>query len=467
MTTNHNGETNRSVEGVSRRQFLRITGATMALTTLGSITDWNVRAVRAADPQPGFKRLVIINLRGGNDGANTVVPIDAGTFPTYTGGALRPTIGIGAGTALSLNSGPQASTLYGLHPNLTNLQTQYTNGNLAIIHNVGYPNANLSHFSSEDIWSFAVRGGFQNLGVPQFSGWISRFADVETLVGGVGPAAEPMGVVSVGQGNLKDFRGGQVASPLQLSSAAGFQFADEPGSAFDDNHIYRLQVISQTLDNHVTEGSLRDDVVVAMKQAHDLSAQVQTTLTEYNNDIGTAYPNTGLGRRLRDVAALMYGGFNTKIFYTGMGGFDTHSGQAARHDSLMQELNDALGPFISDLQSVAMQNIWADTQIIIISEFGRRNFENGSQGTDHGHALPVFVLGGAVAGGMYGDMQDADFNTGNGYMPYRRDFRTIYQRTLTNHLGVAGTVGDTGTNLGQIFPEAIPGGTPFADIPPF
>ena len=414
---------------LSRRRFLKITGTTVALATMGSLLDWVPGQQASANPVPltNHPRVVVVNLRGGNDGLNTVVPIASTRYYDR-----RPTLGIPASTALPLSG----STLYGLHPNLTQLQSRYnSSGDLAILLNVGYENANLSHFVSEDIWSYGVRGAFQGLGVPAFSGWIARFADLY--------ANSPMGVVSIGQRNLKDFQGGQVAVPLQVDRLDRFRFDNERIRQYRDNHEYRLSIAQQTLAQSSSSG-LVGEVVDAANQAHDLSGQIQAARDYYENTYATTttadYGTGRLGRRLRDVATLIQGGFDTRLYYTGFNGFDTHGGQAGRHNDLMEQLDRALGAFATDLETMG---VWNDTIVVVISEFGRRNFENGSAGTDHGHGNHLLVLGGQVQGGVYGpDVTDTMID--ERFLDYEIDFRTVYEQILQRQFGV---------DVARIFPE--------------
>ena len=438
------------VDGVSRRQFLKISAGAMALTTIGGIAGWNLQTARgAADvtTRNNTKRLVIINMRGGNDGLNTVVPHSRTNYIDS-----RPVLRLGAPPAtIDIGDADLA-----LHPSLTNIASMFGDNDVAVINKVGYPSANLSHFSSEDIWSFGVRGSFNGLGVTPFSGWISRYADVETAIA----PGDPPGVISVGQSNIKDFQGAQVVPPLQMQSISRFRFDGERVGAYSNNHNYRLQVIADTLDNHVTTGKLEDDVVTAMQQAHQLATKMADARTDYNTynppPPGTPtipYPNSTLGNRLRDIATLIYEGFPTRILYTGFGGFDTHSAQLGGHANLMSDLDASIGAFSDDLKNMDAQ-VWANTVIVVISEFGRRVYENGSQGTDHGHGNCVFLIGGPVNGAMYDTITEGDLSYAPGYLDYAYDYRTIYSQVVGTHLGAS-------ANLGTIFPEApIVGASP-------
>jgi uncharacterized protein (DUF1501 family) len=412
-----------------RRSFIRAGATGAVLLTMGGAAGMVLgssdakNAVKAA-PLANHKRLVIIVMRGGNDCLNTVIPYHRAAYAT-----LRPTIAISQASALSLAGGPGGASGFMLHPNLTGLQTLWNQNKLAIINHVGYPNENLSHFTSEDIWSYGVRDTFSALGIP-ISGWIARYADQY--------APTAMGVVSIGQGRPKDFIGG-TTPPLILSNVQGFKLNID--NAYVDNDTYRKQVIQDVLNNTTWTGRNKQ-VAEALEQAYGLSSQLQTALTSYNAAPSGTYPNTNPSYSLRDVAVLIKGGFSTDIFYVGFGGFDTHSAQVAGQGALMTNLSDALTSFTNDLKAMG---VWNDTTVVVTSEFGRRNYENGSNGTDHGHGNVMFVTGGSVVGGMYGpDITDADM--AKEHIDYQIDFRTMYKDMVTQ----------LGHDPAPIFPETIP-----------
>jgi uncharacterized protein (DUF1501 family) len=286
-----------------------------------------------------------------------------------------------------------------------------------------------------------VRSGFGALGL-QPSGWIARFADLH--------APTPLGAVSVGMGRPVDFVGG-TSNPLLVSSLAGFRLS---GSNTTSARAHRLATARTILRSSAGTG-LDKQVRDAVSQAHDLTDQIQTALSNHNAYLGTAgitWPSTGIARNLKDVAALIHGGFETRIFYTGQGGYDTHGGQLASHVSLLGQLDAALGAFADELRTMpsgAGRTVWDDVVVVVITEFGRRTDVNGSAGTDHGHAYTAIVLGGGVSGGAsYGpELTDADLTVKQGYPSYAVDFRSIYREVLADHLGV---------DPAPVFPESLP-----------
>jgi uncharacterized protein (DUF1501 family) len=374
------------------------------------------KGLRVASGAPGdHTRLVVVNLFGGNDGLNTVVP---STLQTYVD--RRPTIHLDAASTLPLTGGPGTS-LYRLHAALPNLRALWDEGSVAIVNKVGYPDANLSHFTSQDIYSYGVRDSFAPLGL-QPSGWLARFADLY--------APTPMGAVAVGVGQMLDLVGG-TSHPLSVANLSGFRYATD--GKYPNNHLHRLEAAKEILAGFSGTG-LTGDVKEALGQGYELADQVQAALTAYGAGTVT-YPTGAPGAYLRDVAVLIEGGFETRVFYTGQGGYDTHGAQGAgtgTHATLLGRLDAAIGAFAADMKA---RGVWDRIAILVVSEFGRRNDENGSNGTDHAHPNVFLVVGGAVRGGTYGDdLTEADL-AGN-YPEYQVDFRDLYKDLLRDHLGV-------------------------------
>jgi uncharacterized protein (DUF1501 family) len=412
----------------TRRDVLKVALGAAGFAALGPALGRVRDASGAVATQTTF---TIINLFGGNDGLNTVIPRG---LPSYFD--RRPTIAVPAGQELALTGGPSGTSAYGLNPRMPKIQALWNAGDVAIVNLVGYPDPNLSHFESEDIWSFGLRNVASGaLSAP--SGWIARYADRH--------APTPLGAMSVGIGRRRDFLGGST-NPLQVGRLSSFRFDDD--GQYLNNHRHRLATARSLLESQSTTG-LSGEARTALGTAHQLVDQVQAALASYSSTV--VYPGSSLGRAMQDIARLVQGGFPTRIFYTGYGGFDTHSEQNAvdgttglltgSHATLMQRLDDAVAAFADDAKAMGC---WDRTVIAVISEFGRRNFENGSLGTDHGHGACVLLIGGAVNGGSYGPpMTDAMLQEDQ--LEHLVDFRDIYREILGDHLGA-----DT---LGQIFPE--------------
>ena len=418
-----------SSRGATRRDLLRTSAGAAGLLALGRFGGRWMKEAKAAPTREPF--LVVLNQYGGNDGLNMVIPV---TLSSYY--ERRPNIAIASEDALDLDVGPGANSTYRLHPALANIHQLFTQGQVALVNQVGYPKANLSHFTSEDIYSYGVRGSFAGLGVAQ-SGWLARFTDRY--------APTAMGAVSVGVGRKRDFQGGQTSSFL-VDRLSGFQY--QPDYSYRNDHLKRLDTVRSLLDTK-TRRALPATVANALAQGHELTDQVQAAVGAYEA-FGSSADYTGGGdrehhiqRNLRDVATLVNYGFETRVFYTGHGGFDTHGtqgGATGKQADLFRRMDAGLGAFVEDMKAMG---VWNQTVIVIISEFGRRNYENGSGGTDHGHGSCFLVIGGGVNGGVYGpDLTDDDLAAE--YLGYQVDFRDIYREILNDHLGVG---------AGAIFPE--------------
>jgi uncharacterized protein (DUF1501 family) len=415
---------------LSRREILRASLLTAGFLALGPLG--RRASVALGAPLTNHKRLVVVNMSGGCDTLSMVVPT---TLQPYYD--QRATIAVPADQAL-----PVAGTsLYGLHPAMPRLQGLWNDGHALAVQRVGYPRANQSHFESQDIFSYGVRNGFGPLGL-QPSGWIARYADVH--------APTPLGAVSVGMGRPLDFVGG-TSNPLLVSTLSGFRLS---GTGSSNARVYRLEKARALLETASTQG-LSGEARSALRAAHDLTGDVQTALTNHNAYLttsGVTWPGTTprntIADRLKDVAALIHGGFETRVFYTGWGGFDTHGGQGSvtgALPTLLGELDAALGSFSDEMKALG---IWQDVVVVVITEFGRRNYENGSSGSDHGHSYAGLVLGGSVAGArsLGPDLTEADLTHPDGFPQYAVDFRSIYKEVLAEHLGA---------DLAPVFPEAL------------
>lgn len=417
--------------GTSRRDVLKLALGSVGMAALGPAVAGRLRPATGAPA--GQKFLVLLYLDGGCDTLNAVVPSTLSNYFTR-----RPTIHIPDSASLALTGGPGTST-YRLHPELHTVRDLWNAGDVALVQRVGYPTPNLSHFESQDIFAHGVRGSFGPLPIEP-SGWVARYASAH--------APTPMGAVSIGMGRPRHFVGG-TSSPLQVGSLSSFNFSGD--GTFSNNHAYRLQQIRTLLANSVatgTPGEVRD----AIGQAHELSGDVQTTLAAYETyrqGAGLTYTNQTISRNLKDVAALIHGGFPTRVFYTGFGGFDTHGDQGAgtgTQATLFGRLDDALASFSADMKNMGQ---WDNVVVAVFTEFGRVNFENGSNGTDHAQSFSMLLVGGAVNGGTYGpDITDAQL-AGEG-VPYGVDFRDVWRELLADHLGA---------NPAPIFPETQPTNT--------
>ena len=414
---------------LGRRDLLRASLFTAGFLALGPLGRRLTEASGA--PLANHKRCVVVNLSGGCDTLSMVVPKSLSSYVTQRGAIAIP-----SDQLLTL----QGTSKYGLHPSMPEVAALWNAGDALAVQRVGYPNANLSHFESQDIFSYGVRNGFSALGALP-SGWIARYADLY--------APTPLGAVSVGMGRPLDFVGGQ-SNPLLVSSLAGFKVN---GTGSSNARQYRIQAAKNVLEASSTSG-LPSEAKQSLQSAHDLTAQVATALSAHEAYVptsGVTWPTTTIAKRLKDVAALIHGGFETRIFYTGVGGYDTHGGQGTTSGTgslptLLSQLDGALGAFAAEMTALGL---WNDIVVIVITEFGRRNEVNGSVGTDHGHAYTALALGGRVKGARsFGpDLTDTDLTIKQGYPDYAVDFRSLYKEVLNKHLGA---------NPAPVFPEALP-----------
>jgi uncharacterized protein (DUF1501 family) len=411
----------------TRRDVLKFALGSAGIAALGPMINRSLPTAYGA-PQ-GNKILILINMEGGCDTLNSVIP----DVPNYLG--RRPVIGIPLASRLSLNG----TSLYALHPGLANIRNLFNSAgaDVALVQKVGYPTPNLSHFESQDIYAQGVRNGFGPLGIPE-SGWVARYADHY--------APTPMGAVSIGAGHPKTFVGG-VSNPLQIGSVVNFKFNSD--GSFTNNDAYRKLNIQQILAGATTVGT-PGEVRAGIDQAFQLSGQMQTAFANYSSSV--VYPNRPISNNLKDIARIIQGGFETRIFYTRQtslangNGFDTHSAEgttAGTHGLLMGELDAAINAFALDMTAM---NQWQNIVIAVYTEFGRRNAENASAGTDHGEAQSVILAGGAVIGGIFGPtITNADLAPDD--LAYAVDFRDIWKEIVNDHLG---------SNPAPVFPEAQP-----------
>ena len=408
-------------KNVSRRDLLRFTMAGAGIAALGPLTRGTIPFASGA-PLSNHKRLIIINCYGGYDGLNMIVPVTNNAYYSR-----RPDVGIAPGNTGALTG----STDYATHPNLDGFASIFNSGDGAIFRKVGYPEENLSHFTSQDIYSRGVRGDFEPLPITE-SGWLARVADLA--------APTPMGTVAIGVGRPVDVEGGTTTAFLANRLE---QFDFRADYDYYQNYLLRLDVIKELLDGYSSD-TLSTEAAKALEQSHNLASQIQDAVTQYNSPNDLLYPDNAPGVWLRDIARLIQYGFETKVFFTGFGGWDTHGEQGnetGTQADLIERLDDALKVFADDMKYM---NVWDDTVVFIITEFGRRNFDNDSLGTDHGHGNILMAVGGPVNQGFYGpDVTESDIADAH-WLDYNVDFRDIYKEALSRHLGI---------DANAVFPE--------------
>jgi uncharacterized protein (DUF1501 family) len=359
-----------------------------------------------ASPTPiGQRTLVVVQLSGGNDGLNAVVPYGNGLY--YQ---LRPQIGIAANQVLHLND------QVGLHPNLKSFKTLYDQKQLAIIQGVGYPNASRSHFRSMEIWHTAR----PDLSMPN-QGWLGAFMSEVYKVG-----ESPFQCVNFGS-SVPQALLTEHAPVAALQDTSSFQFL------VDKRLPTMKDPLLKTFGQVYTKPAKKTPALELVANTWDTTShgvQVLAGMSEKYQP-ATQYPNNPFGKTLQQVAQMLASDVGTRVFYVQLGGFDTHANEKPAHANLMSQLADSLAAFQADLEGHGR----ADQVLTMgFSEFGRRVKENGSQGTDHGAAGPMFVLGKNVKGGLYGDDPDLN-NLEDGDLRHTVDFRSVYATVIEDWLG--------------------------------
>jgi uncharacterized protein (DUF1501 family) len=401
---------------MQRRKFLQRAAATAVMPgilgqgsqMMASSSNWLELLTNAATETNHV--LVIIRMNGGNDGLNMVVPLDQ-----YANLATaRPQVLINENAVLKLNN----TTATGLHPALTGVRDLYNEGKVKIIQSVGYPNQNFSHFRSTDIW-MSASDAKQDL----FTGWMGRYMmnEYPNYPNGYPNTTMPDPLaVQVGDMTLT-FMGG--TGPLAVSYP-------------DLNNLYNFNDIGDTpLTGKM--GKELDYIRLVAKQADKYGDAIALSNTRGSNS-SVVYPtNNGLATQLKAIAKLIKGGIKTRVFMVNIGGFDTHALQVdpndhsiGSHANLMKQLNDAILAFQRDLEALKI----ADRVLgMTFSEFGRRIKSNSSFGTDHGAALPMFVFGTSLHGGVLGANPTIGSTVNvNDNIPYLHDFRSVYSSILAD-----------------------------------
>lgn len=414
----------------TRREFLRtsLVGGAMSWTvpsfihaTIQSL--FTTQADAAVAPVNGKDGpiLVVLQLAGGNDGLNTVVPI-ANDFYYRA----RPTLGIKAADTLRLNDD------IGLHASLAGLRGLYDEGHLTIIQGVGYPNPNRSHFRSTEIWHTG-----SDANKTESFGWLGRFFDSQCqgedascgiAIGSETPQAffsrSSKGITLSDTQNFRLMTGGAGEAEMSLMEQLNGMADDESGAS--------IAALAGSKSNakpgeHAIDFLERIalDAKVNAKRIRDIAARGESS---------SGYPQTRIGRELQLIGKMIGGGMTSRIYYATQGGYDTHTGQVGSQARLLKEFSDAMAAFIADLQA---QGNLDRVMVMTFSEFGRRVAENQSGGTDHGAAAPLFIAGGRMARGIIGSqpsLKPEDLEQGD--IRHSIDFRSVYATLLERHMKV-------------------------------
>jgi uncharacterized protein (DUF1501 family) len=370
--------------------------------------------------------LVVLQMAGGNDGLNTVIPYADDAYHV-----ARPRLRLAPDQVLKIDNH------IALNPKLTGLKSIYDEGHLAIVQGVGYPNPNRSHFRSTEIWQTA-----SDADRTSSEGWLGRYFDnccsgadptVGVAIADETPQAfaakHPTGVTFSRPEQFRfqpSERGtGQMSAEEMFFRQLNETGAGDEGGTAESNAGGSIGAIagksggnSSTLDflqRTALDAQLSSDKILAIAR-------------KYKSTV--PYPQGQLAASLNIIARMIAGGLPTRVYYASQGGFDTHAGQINTHGRLMGEFNDAVAAFVADLKQ---QGNFERVLLLTFSEFGRRVQENANNGTDHGAAAPMFVLGGAVKAGLFGkhpSLTDLD----HGDLKFNTDFRTVYGTVLDRWL---------------------------------
>ncbi len=395
---------------ITRRQFIKSSLAVApAAALMPTVFTRAVAAAANKQVSAGNRTLVIVQMAGGNDGLNTIVPANDGRY--YD---LRPTVNVQQDDALPINSE------VGFHPSLFAFKQLFDEGVLGAVEGVGYPGPSYSHFESMDIWQTAdpKESG-------RFEGWMGRYLE------GLPPRkSDQIQSLAVGKRLPVELRTASMAVPI-VNTVGKYKLQPDPKAKLDQGKrteallkLYRTTASSRPFGEHL------DSTITA---AEGSAKTIQDAHERYTSTVN--YPDTKLGRHLQVVAEAIIGGAGPSVAHVRIGGFDTHASQLPEHAELLRDTADSMLAFYRDMQAHGRDQ---DVVMMTWSEFGRRVNENGSGGTDHGSAGPMFVLGTPVTGGLYGErssLTDLAGTKNRKNFKYTTDFRQVYATMIEGWLG--------------------------------
>lgn len=384
----------------TRRDFLRSSVKGLGLVAFSQVAPaFLTRSLAAGAPLPEKDRriLVLVQLGGGNDGLNTVVPYSDDRY--YN---LRPQLGIAASELHRLDDH------LGLHPSCDALARLWKDGQLSIVQNVGYPNPNRSHFRSMEIWETGAQGN-----ETRHTGWLGRYFDHQCS--GTPREEGPLGI-HLSQELPPTFLSEQ---PHPVHGIAGRLHNYSEKDARN---------LLQGLGSIPLEQAPGDYLSHSLLNALVIEERVAKILL--NDRPEADYPGGSLATSLKQIAGLIAGGLETRVYFAHLGGFDTHANQSGTHQRLLGELSNALAAFQADLSARGLQD---QVLTMTFSEFGRRPAQNGSGGTDHGTAAPLFVMGSKIGASLCGEAPDLGVSEKED-LTFSTDFRSVYATILQHWL---------------------------------
>ena len=395
---------------MKRRDFIKsftalsVAGTKMPLMAFGRSNksrkpsgDWNPDRI-----------VLLIKLNGGNDGLNTLIPIQDSIY--YN---LRPNLGIKSSNSLSLKYDTS------LHPSLINTQELFRQGLAAGVHGVGYPIGNLSHFRSSDIW--VTGSGSDNVWK---TGWLGRMFKHDYPDYPANIPDHPIGI-QMGSANLLEFQ----SEESNMGTILG-----------NDDSLYKIideNYIPGSLDNSSKNYGVNElNYIRAVdKSTYEYSGIIHNAGNKGKNQF--EYPNTNIGLQMAVAGRLISGGLSTPVYRLNLGGFDTHANQWNDHQILLQQLDEAIYAFIKDMSAQGLLN---KVLIVTTSEFGRRVRENGSVGTDHGTASPVLFYGSALRGNIIGSQPNLANLDRTGNIEVQHDYREVYSTIMRDWFGLSDSI---------------------------
>lgn len=410
----------------SRRMFMKDMAKAAGRVPSLSPLSFGPTVIEASDTGTGplqnaaNRTLVVVQLLGGNDGINTVVPYGQQAY--YDN---RPTLALSSQDIIQLDGD------IGLHPSLTGLAGLYSDHNAAIIQGVGYPNPNLSHNESTMIWETASPDS------SLLNGWLGRYLDAAV------PTDNTIKAVNVDSLLPLTLRGA-VQNGLSVYALSQFtvqNLISQKNRTPDQDTVKAINEVQciacqeyNTMVNSMMQSGL--DAISASDILSQAAASYQTSVT---------YPTDDFGTRMKLAAQITTSSMKPRIVYVQIGGFDTHAAQAGTQATLLQSLSNGITAFYNDMSSKGLAN---NTAIVTFTEFGRRLKENGNKGTDHGAAQPVFMVGGQISGNLYSSYPSLTNLDSSGNIQYNVDFRQVYASILDKWLDI-----DPSTVLGSEYDE--------------
>ncbi len=381
---------------MERRDFLKRSVFASGMALVPSF----LKGMEFLDPQQlsGYKNVIIIQLSGGNDGLNTIIPVGNDIY--YR---LRPGIGKNKDATIRI----QDDLAFNSH--LKELAMLHDQGELCIINNVGYPNPNRSHFRSSDIWHTAS-GANEYLN----TGWIGRYLDAN--------CQHPYQAIEVDKGLSLTLKGEKMKGIA----------VDNPGLLYNTTREPFFKNVVTNTDTVLLNEDNQGYLYKTMLETYSSAAYIQETSKIYQTKM--EYPKSGFAKKLKTIADFIVSGLDTRVYYSALGGFDSHVNQVASQDRLLEIYSKGIAALVADLKK---NDKFKDTLILTFSEFGRRVKQNASGGTDHGTANNVFLIGGNLnKAGVYNETPNLSTLDSNGDLIHTVDFRSIYATILHNWLGV-------------------------------